>query len=72
MALEVLSNRSTRGTDMFNKKNEHPAKKLILTKETLRRLNESLTETQLQQVAGGRSGTCSVDNCPFSETTAPC
>jgi hypothetical protein len=52
---------------MFNKKPTRPARKLTLTRETLKRLTENLGENQLREVAGGRSGGCSdVDLCGYT------
>jgi hypothetical protein len=58
---------------MFNKKPTRPARKLTLTRETLKRLTEDLSENQLKGVAGGRSAGCSDDMCEgYTISQNPC
>jgi hypothetical protein len=52
---------------MFNKKPTRPARKLTLSRETVKRLTENLSDNQLKGIAGGRSGECSdVDLCGYT------
>ncbi len=55
-------------------KQNRPARKLTLNRETLKRLSDSLGENQLREVAGGRSGACGdqTECCGYSDTQAPC
>lgn len=60
---------------MFNKKQNKPARKLTLNRETVRRLSDNLSQSELQQVAGGRSGGGCSDCCPaptVSQSNEPC
>lgn len=48
-----------RSTNMVKKTN----KKLSLNTSIVRKLREELTEEQLKQADGGRSGACSMEGC---------